>query len=329
MNTFEVLSSAERGEIEILLTKKYSGRSIAKALCRSPNTVSYEIRMNGGKEKYNAKNAHIYAVTRRKDTKSEWKKIEHNSALKTFIIKKLRSDWNPDEIAGYMKRNKLKFYASKTAIYEWLRSEYGQQYCKHLYSGRYRVKHHKADKKKREMIPNRVSIEKRPGAVLKRNRYGHCEADTVVSCKNGTGGVSVFQERKSRLYQAKKVIGMSATEHVVLQKEMAQNIHAKSVTEDNGIENKFHEQLDIKTYFCHSHSPGEKGGIENANKMLRRYFPKGTDFSLVTQEEISEKVFLINSKPRKVLGYVSALEVSFKAGIITKLQSECPNWGVN
>ena len=122
---------------------------------------------------------------------------------------------------------------------------------------------------------------------------------------------------------------MSAMEHAVVQKEMAHNIHAKSVTEDNGIENKFHEQIGIKTYFCHSHAPGEKGGIENANKMLRRYFPKGTDFSLVTQEELDEKIFLINGKPRKILGYVNALEVAFKAGMITKLQSECPNWGVN
>ncbi len=227
--TFKLLSRAERDEIEILLEKEYSGRSIAKALCRSPNTISYEIRKNGGKKKYKAQNAHQYAQTRRKDTKTQWKKIEHNSTLKTFIIEKLKLHWNSDEIAGYMRRKKLKFYASKTAIYEWLRSEYGQQYCKHLYSGRYRVKRHKTSKKKREMIPNRVSIEKRPKAILKRGRFGHCEADTVVSAKDGSGGVSVFQERKSRLYQAKKALGMSAKEHVINQEPRGRAVPSQSL----------------------------------------------------------------------------------------------------
>ena len=316
MKSFESLSRAERDEIEILLGKKYSFRSIATVLGRSPNTVSYEVKENGGKEGYNAKNAHIYAQQRKKNTRSQWKKIEQDKELKAFIIEKLEVHWNPDEIAGYMKRKKLRFFASKTAIYEWLRSSCGQRYCIHLYSKRYRAKKRKP-KTEREMIPNRVSIEKRPLGAENRSRYGHCEADTIVSKRGSKGGVSVVQERKSRLYQARKVSTMSSKEHWKAQKEMAEEVHARSMTEDNGIENREHEKLGIPSFFCDPYSSWQKGGIENGNKMFRRYFCKGTDFAGVSQEQIDKAVFLINSKPRRILGFVSSLEIALGAGIIT------------
>jgi IS30 family transposase len=318
MRKTKKLNRAERDEIEILLGKGYSGRAIAVVLCRSPNTVSYEVRVNGGKKRYSAKNAHQYAGTRKKDTRFQWKKIEHDAKLKAFIVEKLTVHWNPDEIAGYMKKKKLGFYASKTAIYEWLRSAPGQRYCTHLYSKRYRVKKRKP-KAKREMIPNRVSIEARPATIARRSRFGHCEADTVVGRKGTNGGVSTFQERKSRLLQGRKVLTMSSKEHHRVQKEMADLVQAKSVTEDNGIENKEHEKLGIPMYFCDPYSSWQKGGIENGNKMFRRYFPKGTDFEKVSQQQIDHAFFRINSKPRKILGYRSALEVAFSGGIINDM----------
>src|SRR3989344_4549175 len=134
------LSLSERLEIEILLGKGYSLRSIARCLCRSPNTISYEVETNGGILGYRARLADQYARTRKKDTRREWSKIEHCGELKSYIIEKLEAHWNPDEIAGRMKKEKKLWYASKTAIYEWLRSIEGQQYCKHLYTKRYTKK---------------------------------------------------------------------------------------------------------------------------------------------------------------------------------------------
>ena len=127
---------SERLEIEILIDKGYSYRAIAKVIGRSPNTVSYEIGVNGGKNRYNAQLANQYARTRKKDTRREWSKIEYNEELRNYIIAKLQSHWNPDEIAGNMRKDNLSFYASKTAIYEWLRSVYGQRYCQYLYTQR-------------------------------------------------------------------------------------------------------------------------------------------------------------------------------------------------
>lgn len=315
MRKAKKLSLAERDEIEILLKRGYSLREIARSLCRSPNTISYEVETNGGRKGYKAKNAHQYAMTRKRNARWQWKKIEQDLGLKGFIIDKLEAGWNPDEIAGYMKKKKLTFFASKTAIYEWLRSVYGQQYCVHLYSKRYRVKKRKPQTK-REMIPNRVSIEGRCEGANHRTRFGHCEADTVVGRKGTVGGVSTFQERKSRLLQGRKVESMSSHEHCVVQREMIIEVTTKSVTYDNGIENKHHEKLGIPTFFCDPYSSWQKGGIENGNKMFRRYFPKGTDFGNVSQEQIDQAIFRINSKPRKILGYRSALEVALAAGII-------------
>ena len=127
------LHLSDRLEIKILLDKGYKLREIARSMGRSPNTISYEIKTNGGILGYNPTNADIYARTRKKDTRREWSKIEHNIDMKNYIIKGLEKHWNPDEISGRMEDEKKPWYASKTAIYEWLWSVHGQRYCPLLY----------------------------------------------------------------------------------------------------------------------------------------------------------------------------------------------------
>lgn len=309
------LCRSERLEIEILLGKGYSYRAIAQALGRGHNTVSYEVAVNGGRNGYNAIRANQYARTRKKDTRREWSKIEHNDLLRSYIIEKLQCHWNPDEIAGRMKKDKEPFYASKTAIYEWLWSVYGQQYCIHLYTQRYTKKKRKP-KTQREMIPDRVSIHARFAGANNRTRYGHWERDAVVSRKGCTGGLSVGSERRSRLITASVVKSMSTFEHMQKAEEQKNTYKTLSITFDNGIENKAHRSLTLATFFCDKYNSGQKGGVENANKMLRRYFPKGTNFREVCQKDVDRAVDLINKKPRKILGYRTALEVASAGGIL-------------
>lgn len=294
-------------------------RAIARSLGRSPNTISYEVEVNGGVTGYNPQNAHQYAQTRKKDTRREWSKIEHNTEMKTYIIQCLEKHWNPDEISGRMKKEKKPWYASKTAIYDWLQSIYGQQYCVHLYSGRYHKKK-RVKKTERVMIPDRVPLEERFLGADNRTRYGHWEDDTVVSRKGCSGGLSTASERKSRLVNATKVNSMSTSEHMnAIQKQITM-YKTLSITFDNGIENKQHTVLGVPTFFCEPYSSWQKGGIENANKMIRRYFPKGTNFRKVSQRRVDEAVSLINNKPRKILGYKTALEVASACGIINNIK---------
>ena len=144
------LKRAERLEISILLKKDYSFREIGQALGRSHNTIAYEAKSNSTNGEYDPIKANAKARLRKRMSKFQWKKIEENKELKKRIIIGLKKHWNPDEISGRMRKEKQPFYASKTAIYEWLRSNRGQYYCQYLYSQRYRKK-----KKRKTKQPER------------------------------------------------------------------------------------------------------------------------------------------------------------------------------
>ena len=304
------------------MAKGYSYRQIAKTLGRSPNTISYETATNSGLLGYNALNANQYAATRKKDTRREWSKIEHNQELRQYIIDGLEKHWNPDEISGRMKEEKKPWYASKTAIYEWLQSVYGQRYCIHLYTQRYH-RRKRIKKTERIMIPARIGLEQRFLGATNRTRYGHWERDTIVSRQGCSGGISVGLERKARLVIAEKVKTMSVAEHNEAVQKQKQRYKTLSVTYDNGLENRGHQELKIPTFFCEPYSSWQKGGVENANKMIRHYFPKGTNFREVSQKKIDQVVSIINNKPRRILGYQTALEVAEKARVL--LTVRCPN----
>ena len=309
------LVRAERLEIGILLGKGYSQRSIAEALHRGKSTVSYEIKENSTNGQYDALKAHAKARVRKRLRRFQWQKIEENPALKKHIIAGLEQHWNPDEIAGEMRETNRPFYASKTAIYEWLRTVRGQPYCPLLYSKRYRKKPRKP-KAKTEIIPNRVDISERFAGATNRTRFKHFERDTVVGKKGTPGGVAVGYERKAKLVLAEKVWSMRPGEHAEADQRMFASVEALSITRDNGLENRYHGKLGVPSFFCRAYASWQKGGVENANKMIRRYFPKGTNFADVSQREVDHVVSIINRKPRKILGYRSALEVAQKAGII-------------
>jgi transposase, IS30 family len=310
------LTRAERFEISILIERAYSLRAIARALRRSPNTISYEVLNNSTNGVYDPQKADAKARVQKLRRRLNWRKIEERPELKAYVIAGLNQHWNPDEIAGRMRTNKESFYASKTAIYEWLRTARGERYCKYLYTKRKRIKK-RVPKAKRTLIPNRVDITERPASADNRSRYGHLEADSIVGKKGTPGGLKVAYERKGRLVMAAKVASMRPKEHAEALARITRGVHTRTMTYDNGIENRDHEKLGVPSYFAHPYSSWEKGGVENANKMIRRYFPKGTDFREVSQLEVDRIVFIINSKPRKILGYRSALEVALKAGIIS------------
>ena len=308
-------------EIAILLDKDYSFREIAYVLNRSPNTVSYEVKSNSTNGEYDPIKANAKARLRKRMSKLQWMKIEENKELKRYIIVGLENHWNPDEISGRMRKEKQPFYASKTAIYEWLRSNRGQYYCQYLYSKRYRRKPREPNKTTRVMIPERVSIDKRFLGAGNRTRYGHWEKDTVVSRKGDRSSLAVAQERKSRLIVAQKTETMSPVEHLKTTKIMLSGLTVKSISFDNGIENKNHQELGLPTFFCDPYSSWQKGGVENGNKMIRRYLPKRTALSEVSQNQIDHIVSIINNKPRKILGYRTALEVARQGGVL--LENNC------
>lgn len=327
------LSGSERSELQILHDKGYSARAIARALGRSPNTIAAELKRNSygsgsrtptdKQGTYVASYAKQRAYVRRKYAKYQGKKIQDNNELRSYIVTSLTSGWNPDEIAGHLKTHpELGFYVSKTAIYEWLRSAWGQQHCPLLYSKRYNRKPRKKNKTTRVMIPDRVSITERPPEVDARKEPGHLEYDAVVSSRvsGSTCALAVVQERVSRLVRAQLVPNLKPAPYAATIAALTKDMEIRTMTTDNGIENRQHSLITKKTgapvFFTDPYSSWQKGGVENANRMLRKYFPKGTDFARVSQTDVVNALTRINNKPRKILGYKSALEVAKERGVI-------------
>ncbi|MEK9182744.1 MAG: IS30 family transposase, partial [Patescibacteria group bacterium] len=315
------ISSAERMEIGILRSRGYTIREVAKEMERSPNTISYELRKNKTRDGYSPKKAQDKSRLRKRMRRFQWMKIEENVELRKYIIAGLEKKWNPDEISGRMKLEKKPWCISKNSIYRWLYSMRGQKYCHLLYSKRYH-RRKRVGSKKRTLIPNRIDISKRFLGSENRTRYGHWEKDAIVSRQGVSASVAVAQERKSRLISARKVRNMSPVDHEIAVRRMFEGKKALSITRDNGIENTRHRETLIPSFFCEPYSSWQKGGVENANKMIRGFFPKGTDFRFVTQEDIDIAIVIINNKPRKILKYKTALEVASAVGIITSIKSE-------
>jgi IS30 family transposase len=318
------LSDAERSEISILKTRDCSIREIAKALGRSPNTVSYELKQNSVNGKYDPMKAKAKSRVARRSRRFQWQKIESSPKLRAFIIEKLAPpyDWSPNEIAGYLKTNpELGFIISNRQLYAWLYSARGQPYCQYLYSERYHKKR-RTKKTERVMIPGRIAIQERPTAAQDRAQAGHYEYDSVVSSKRSksTYALAVLVERTTRLVSARVVPNLRPEPFARSIIGQLGSKMALSFTTDNGIENKQHSLITKATgaivYFTDPYSSYQKGGVENANKMLRRYFPKGTDFSQISQAMVDRAVARINQKPRQILGFTSALQLSIEKGII-------------
>lgn len=342
------LKDYERSEIQILKNKGYSIRSIAKALGRSPNTISYELKHNSMQKTgdYLAIKARHKAYVRKKYARFEWNKINKEDSLRLIITTKLKDHWNPAEISGFLEVHQSCSiegcrspdlgagcsrglpYVSKTTIYDWLRTSYGQRYCQYLYSKRYNKKPRKENKTKKMMIPGRISITERPIDLELRIEPGHLEFDSIVSSKRSGSkyALAVVQDRTTRLVRAKLVPNLKPASYSKVILSLVKDLKTLSLTTDNGIENKNHQQITLSlntkppVYFTDPYSSWQKGGVENANKMLRRYFPKGTDFSTIRQTDVDEALVRINNKPRKILGFKSSLQVAIEKGLFKETE---------
>lgn len=314
------LNQFERDRIELLLNSGHAQKEIAEIIGRNESTISREKSRNGRKVRikgegwkitgYKANDAQRKADNRRRIAKYRGKKINEDPRLKKYVVEGLRFSWNPSEISGRMKQENQPFYVSKTAIYEWLYSAWGQAYCHLLPSRQYHPKRKKGKKTKREMIPNRVGIEAKPSGF--EAEFGHFEHDTFVSGKK-TGSktaTSLLIEPLAsygagiRIPNLKPVINEQA-----IQKMIQGFKTKKSITRDNGIENKKHELTKTPSFFCDPYRAVQKPHVENFIKTLRRFFFKGSDLNNYSQNQIDFAFAVLNHKPRKRLGYKTPFEI--------------------
>lgn len=329
---YKHLDQLKRDRIQSLLDNGHKQKDIAKVMGVDKSTISREIKRNRRKTRkkggtvdgpYEATVADHKAYVRRLYAKYQGKKINENRQLKEYIIERLEKYWSPDEISGRMKFEKQPCYASKTAIYDWLyNSWYGYFLCPYLYSKRCKPRRNKK-KTKRIIIPNRISIHLRPNEANNKTRYGHYEGDAIVSGKkhHSKKSLTVIYERKAKYVGIRKIDNLKPALNNQAIASIAKGLNTfKSLTLDNGIENIKHEQLkeqlDIDTYFCDPYSAWQKPGVENANKQIRRFIPKGSDINNYSEEYVASVADILNNKPRKSLGYKTPLEVMIENGLL-------------
>jgi transposase, IS30 family len=311
MKKYMHLSLVERAQIEILFGKGYSRKEIAGVLDRDVSTIGREFRrkVNGT---YVARKAHHKAYIKRKYSKYQGMKIHEDMKLQEYVTKYLRKGWSPEQVAGRIAKDVGLAVVSHTSIYTWLRSVYGRRLEAEL-----RLLKKKRGSKKRLKVlqlEGRVFIDERPKSIDNRAYFGDWEGDFIVSGKGGRGAILVLHERKSRYAILRRVIHKSATavEHTLLEM-IAPLSNFKSLTLDNDIAFVHHEkiskELGVPIFFCHPYASWQKGGVENTNRLIRRFIPKGADISKYSDEDIQKVEWSINSIPRKILEYATAEEV--------------------
>ncbi len=314
------LTLAEREEISRAVVAGHSMRSIAAQLGRAPSTISREIKRNGGQEGYRASQAEESAWDRGRRPKTG--KLAANRVLARLVAGKLRRQWSPEQVAGWLKRTNpddASRQVSAETIYRSLfiqaRGALKKELVAHLRRRRVmrRSRHHTQKTDDHGRITDTVSISERPANVEDRAVPGHWEGDLLFGSKNSQ--IATLVERQTRYVMLVKVAGKD-TETVIdalikNARKLPDQLY-QSLTWDRGKEMADHQRFtlatDIKVYFCDPQNPWQRGSNENTNGLLRQYFPKGTDLSGYSQAKLNAVARRLNERPRKTLNFETPAE---------------------
>jgi IS30 family transposase len=314
------LTLVEREEISRSLVNGLSMRQIASQLGRAPSTVCRELARNGGACGYRAVRADKHA--REKARRPKECKLARHPPLCREVIRLLLLNWSPEQIAGWLKRHYPEdeaFWVSHETIYRSLfvqaRGVLKKTLIEHLRTHRpiRRSKHATAKADTRGEIPDMVSIRERPASVEDRAVPGHWEGDLLSGSNNSY--IVTLVERQTRYVMLAKIAARDTRS--VIDTLIKQSTHLpeelyKSLTWDRGKELSDHKRFTVATaiqvYFCDPQSPWQRGSNENTNRLLRQYFPRGTDLSVHSQARLNSVARQLNERPRKTLGYYSPAE---------------------
>lgn len=321
---YKHFSIEEREFIQTRLWEKKSVRSIAQALRRNPGSISREVNKNLPvlHRRYTPRLAHERAM-RKRSCRGRAKRLK-NERIRIYVTARLKEGWSPEQISAMVAQERIG-KISHEAIYQYIyaqvhRNGWGllRPGCEDLrkYLRRKRKRRQKKGLRRSQRVFRQrgSSIEERPCIIERRTRIGDWEGDTVES-KDHHPGVNTLLERKTGLFLVTKVKDKTAAATIVAvtsRMSWLPKRAKRTLTLDNGPENSdwqtLEEKTGFKTYFAHPYHSWERGSNENANGLLRDYFPKGTDFSMITDEELAAVEYRLNTRPRKRLGWKTPLQ---------------------
>lgn len=320
---YKRLTYSERVKIEAYLESKLTKTEISKKLNRARSTIVNEINfwVNGPHRKYCAELSHELAKIENayKQNKS---KLVKNNALKKQVYIGLLSGLSPELISGRLKAEYAEdptMRISYESIYRFIYLHPQGKINKKLIKLLVRQKPRRYKPKKRKShdlkIQEGISIEQRPQSVDDRKEIGNWEGDLLIGAKHSSS-IGSLVERKTRytilihLINRKAVTVREAFVYAFL---CMPEIFRKTMTYDNGVEMADHKELSkqagISIYFAHPYSAWERGTNENTNGLVRRTYPKKTNFNEVSETDLKKLQDSLNNRPRKVLGYYTPNEI--------------------
>lgn len=316
-----VLTPAEREAISRGAVGGHTVRQMAAALGRAPSTISRELRRNGGRLRYRATAASARAwITAQRPKRC---RLAASAPLRRVVATKLRAKWSPQQIAGWLTRHypdDLTMQVSHETIYKSLyiqaRGVLKKELLRSLRTPRHnRLSCHAQRKGQfRGHITDAISIHDRPTEIDERAVPGHWEGDLIAGARNTH--IATLVERVSRFTMLVKVPAKDTrTVTRALTRRVRQLPRAlrQSLTWDRGMELAAHKSFtiatDVQVYFCDPQSPWQRGTNENTNRLLRQYFPYGTNMDLYSQAGLDRVAAELNARPRKTLDYATPAEV--------------------
>lgn len=303
----------QRYTIQVMLAKGISQNEIGLTIGKHKSVISREISRNkdGRSGLYTADLAQRKTDKRKVDKP---KAIQFTQSMQQQVEELLRKGYSPEQVVGRMKKQGIQC-VSHERLYQhiWQDKRSGGQLYEHLRRRGRKYRKRGKSLAGRGCIPNRVDIDLRPKIVEARKRFGDLEIDTIVG-KNHKGALVTSNDRVSGMVKIKKVNSKTASEVRQAAEEILQDwkpyIH--TITADNGKEFAEHEQisesLNIDFYFAKPYHSWQRGSNENLNGLIRQYFPKRTDFSTISDEQVKQVENILNNRPRKRLNFETPLE---------------------
>jgi IS30 family transposase len=308
-----VLSLVEREEISRGIAAGATIRGIARGLGRAVSTVSQEVSRHGGRERYRAAEADLEAWESARRPKLCL--LARNRPLQRIVASKLKQDWAPQQIAGWLKaeypENPERWVSHETiyrSLFVQARGALRRELIGHLRSKRRirRSRHATGRGAGRGEIVDAISIRQRPAEAEDRAIPGHWEGDLVEGSR-GTFFATLV-ERRSRFVILVKVADKRTETVVAALIRAIRKLPAtlrRSLTWDRGMELANHAQFtvatDVQVFFCDPSSPWQRGSNENTNGLLRQYYPKGMGLSEVSQARLDTVARKLNTRPRETL----------------------------
>ena len=297
-----------------------SGREIGDIVGRCHTDINRELKRNSGRLGYSADRAGNYAE-RRMIVSHTWTKLGKDPRLKKWVVDRLNGDWSPEQVCGRLEKYPLPELNGKRlcheTVYRFIYTNEGQRLklWQHLRRRQSQRRPLRTRRTRPTLIPERTSIHERSEAVNERIELGHWETDTVIGRQSSKPVLSVQVERVSRLTRIRKVANTTAAETLTALERMITSVPhgtVKTLTFDNGHEGARHtvlkDRYELETYFCDPYCSWQKGTVENTNGLIRQYFRKKTDLTLITDEQVRLAENKLNTRPRKILSYATPNE---------------------